>query len=188
MKLNAKSSVSLTNSLTYRWIAVAIFVFVLLTATAIWFQRTYVGWLIESVPEPNSYLHSWQTTIDRNETIQHPAVIHLLPDHCLCTLLTMGHATNISRMAEQNGFNIVQVGTHHKGLGKSVELESPKLSPTIAITDANGQIKYLGAYSEGVRCTNANSMVDTFLEGVSHLPSATIVGLDVKVCRCQLNP
>lgn len=150
-----------------------------------WFQSTYVGWLIESVQSPNELQAQWQAAIDRMPELNHPMVIHSLPSDCLCTLLTIKHAKTVSEKAITSGFTVTQLGTTHSGLGDEILLAVPELSPLIAITDEQGTLKYLGAYSDGVRCTAANSLVDRFLEDSGNLPRNSIVGLDVEVCRCE---
>jgi hypothetical protein len=152
-----------------------------------WFQSNYVGWLIESVNSPNVLHAQWQEALDQLPQLTHPAVIHVLPSDCLCTLLTIKHAKTVSVKAKSAGFSILQLGSSHTGLGETIEMDVPELSPFIAMTDEQGVLKYLGAYSDGVRCTTANSLVDQFIGDVSNLPSHTIIGLDVKVCRCDSN-
>jgi hypothetical protein len=149
-----------------------------------WFQSTYVGWLIESISQPLQFQQQWQTAVDQSEELTHPAVIHFLPDACACTVLTVKHAKSVTSKAVNSGYEVYQLSSNHQDLGKSIAMGVPEISPIIAITDINGQIQYLGAYSDGVRCTTANSMVDNFVESIENLPKRAIVGLDVEVCRC----
>lgn len=160
-------------------------VFVTSLIAARWFQTVYVGWLVESVQSPNTLQTQWQSAVDEAVELSHPAVIHSLPSGCICTFLTVKHAKSVSEKALNAGFSVSQLDTSHQGLGAEIQLDVPELSPFIAITDEHGTIKYLGAYSDGVRCTTANSLVDRFVENISNLPNQPIVGLDVEVCRCE---
>jgi hypothetical protein len=153
----------------------------------LWFNQTHLGWLNESIPDANAYASDWQQTLDAQSQLDHPAVIHWLPNTCLCRLLTLPHALQISTEAATNGFSIYQFNADDRGLGAviSAALNSRLgASPTIFITNSNGQISYLGAYSEGIRCSRGNSLVATFIDDPLRLPNQRVVGLDVETCRC----
>ena len=153
----------------------------------LWFNQAYLGWLNESIPDANAYAAAWQETVDGQQQLRHPAVIHWLPSACLCRLLTLPHAVQISAEAAENGFNIYQFNGADRGLGeiRSVLLE-PVLgaSPTILITDTSGQVRYVGAYSDGIRCASGDSLVNSFIADPQALPQYRVVGLNVQTCRC----
>ncbi|MEJ2042918.1 MAG: DUF6436 domain-containing protein [Reinekea sp.] len=152
-----------------------------------WFQHNYIGWLVNDVPDAVRYRQQWQQTLDGLDGLKHPAVIHYLPNGCLCRMLTLKHAQQISDKAGQSGFQVFQLNSSDAGLGDSLTLagSSAFLSPQIAITRPDGRIAYVGAYSDGIRCNTGNSMVDSFLDSVQSLPGQTVVGLDVQTCRCR---
>ena len=153
----------------------------------LWFNQAYLGWLNESIPDANAYGAGWQETLDAQPQLQHPAVMHWLPNTCLCRLLTLPHALKISAEASANGFNIYQLNGADRGLGEIVSTPlTPMLgaSPTILITDARGQVRYVGAYSNGIRCASGDSLVTSFIADPQGLPSHRVVGLNVQTCRC----
>ena len=158
-------------------------------AASYWFQHSYIGWLVNDVPDAVGYREQWQQTLDELDNLKHPAVIHYLPNGCLCRMLTLKHAQQVSSKAEQGGFQVFQLNSSDAGLGNSLTLtdDTGFLSPQIAITRPDGRIAYVGAYSDGIRCNTGNSMVDSFLDSVASLPEQTVVGLDVQTCRCQLS-
>ncbi len=170
-----------------KWLTLVGLAVVIPLMSSYWFQRTHVGSLIETVPNSLEYAQLWQAAIDESDGLVHPAVIHWLPDNCLCRILSSKHASQITHTAEQNGFNVFQINTHDSSLGRSVDIPDMTqmpFSPTIVITHPDGQIAYVGAYSDGVRCNTGNSMVESFIGGPNTLPVQTVVGLDVQTCRC----
>lgn len=169
------------------WLIVFFLIIGLPLAGSILFTKTHVGWLIELVPDSHRYKDNWQNSIDKLVGVKHPAVVHWLPDNCLCKVLSAKHAGQVTQLAEAHGFNVFQLNSDDVGLGtplNDTSLEMP-FSPTIAITRADGGLAYVGAYSDGVRCNTGTSMVDRFLEDPQKLPARAVVGLDVKTCRCK---
>ena len=165
--------------------ALAVLLFSALYATY-WFHHRYVGWLVQAVPDALAYRASWQQQLDRVPGLQHPAVIHYLPNECLCRVLSIKHAQQLTQKAKSGGFQVFQLNSEDTNLGQPLQLaqvESP-LSPQILITQPNGNIAYVGAYSDGIRCNTGNSLVDDFLSSVTSLPTQPSVGLDVQTCRC----
>ena len=154
---------------------------------ALWFSQTHQGWLNESIPDANTYASDWQQTLDAQPWLDHPAVIHWLPGTCLCRLLTLPHALKISTEAAVNGFSIYQFNADDRGLGMVISAALDSVlgaSPTILITNNSGQISYVGAYSDGIRCSSGNSLVATFIDDPLRLPKHRVVGLNVQTCRC----
>nr|WP_230390619.1 DUF6436 domain-containing protein [Reinekea sp. G2M2-21] len=143
--------------------------------------------MLENVADSNVFFASWQNAITSNDTLQHPAVIHNLPDDCLCRALTAKHAGQISAQAGQSGFYTFQILSNHPELGKSVDILDSivrQIAPVIIITNAQGRIAYVGAYSDGIRCNTGTSLVSRFIASPEDLPAIPVVGLDVKTCRC----
>lgn len=171
------------------WSAAIFLIISLPLAGSYLFTKTHVGWLIEQVPDSIAYKDDWQALINSLEGVEHPAVIHWLPENCLCRVLSAKHAGQITVQAESAGFHVFQLNSHDDSLGKHLSVLSlnTPFSPVIAITARNGNLAYVGAYSDGIRCNTGTSMVDSFLEDPAKLPVRTVVGLDVKTCRC-LNP
>ncbi|TCS43018.1 DUF6436 domain-containing protein [Reinekea marinisedimentorum] len=162
--------------------------FIALSAGAsYWFTQNHVDWLIKEVPDSILYQKQWQTQIDQMTSITHPAVFHWLPTNCFCRYFSLNHAKQISDTAKSNGYSVFQLNTKTNGLGKTVTLPdsfTTPLSPIIVITRPDGSIVYVGAYSDGVQCNTGTSMVYRFLEDPKSLPARTLVGLNVKTCRC----
>lgn len=162
-------------------------VLILSLLASVWFNQTYIGWLIESVPNSLEFKEQWQSRIDQVPSMQHPAIVHYLPDDCLCRALASKHASQISETAIQNGFNVYQLGSSNIELavevGDFIAIDHD-ISPIIAITDESGDIAYVGAYSDGVRCNTGNSMVESFIASPETLPMRAVIGLDVQTCRC----
>jgi len=153
----------------------------------LWFNQTHLGWLNESIPDADAFASGWQQTLDAQPQLEHPAVIHWLPRSCLCRLLTLPHALQISTEAAANGFSLYQFNADERALGTPISAELDALlgaSPTILITNSHGQIRYVGAYSSGIRCASGNSLVATFIADPARLPKHRVVGLNVQTCRC----
>lgn len=175
-------------TIAVRFILVGLLLFglVLSGVATLWFDRNHVGLMIESVADVAEFKDSWQALID-SEEVTHPAVIHWLPEGCLCSFLTSNHAANVTQDAEQNGFHVYQLQSSRSGLGVPLTSQAQPhkaIGSLIAITNVDGQIAYLGAYSDGVRCNTGNSMVTEFLASPSNLPSPSVVSLDVETCIC----
>ena len=154
---------------------------------SIWFNQTHIGWLIESVPNSFEFSQQWQSRINQLSGVEHPAIVHFLPDDCLCRVLASKHAGQISETATQSGFNVYQLGSSNIEFATEIRdfvAIDHDISPIIAITHESGDIAYVGAYSDGVRCNTGNSMVESFLKSPDLLPTRAIIGLDVETCRC----
>ncbi len=170
------------------WLAFIGGLFLIALFGTLWFKQVYVGWLLESVTDSNEFVTQWQAALDENESIQHPAVIHHLQDDCLCRVLTLKHASQITLDAMETGYSVYQLNTATVGLGNSIHLKSALedvVSPLIIITNQTGRIAYIGAYSDGIRCNTGTSMVESFISSIQNLPVRPVVGLDVESCRCE---
>lgn len=168
-------------------ISLMLFGMIMLGLGSLWFNRNHVGMMIERVPNVVEFRARWQALLD-SQTLRHPAVIHWLPEGCLCAVLTSNHAANVTVDAEKSGFNVYQLASSRDGLlGQSLLVDQLPHSPIgslIAITNKAGQLAYLGAYSDGVRCNTGNSMVAEFISSTSNLPFPPVVSLDVETCVC----
>lgn len=170
------------------WSGVVVGLLIIAMLATAWFKESYVGWLVESVADSNEFVTQWQLAISESDIIDHPAVIHYLPENCLCRVLTQKHAAEITVDAQDAGFSVYQINSNSLGLGNSIRIDSPKaqvLAPIIVITNISGQIAYVGAYSDGIRCNTGTSMVASFIESPQSLPTRPVVGLDVETCRCE---
>lgn len=156
-------------------------------AATFWFGQKYTGWLLESVPNSLTFKQSWQTQLNELNELKHPAIVHLLPDDCLCRMFSLKHAQQVTQTASDNGFNVFQLGSADAGLGtpvaQTLALEN-RLAPLVAITRADGSLAYLGAYSDGIRCNTGTSMIESFIISPETLPKQAVIGLDVESCRC----
>ncbi len=158
--------------------------------TSFWFLQSHVDWLIKKVEDPSYFLDTWQFWVSEQEGLKHPVVIHYLPDTCLCSALTQRHAVSLSETALKNGYTVHQIGSSKNGLGSPITgigLGVPNdLSPLIIITQRNGDIRYLGAYSEGLLCNSSSSLVERFIEPMSGMVfEPPVIGIDVKSCHCS---
>lgn len=177
MKLNAKA-----------WSFVSAALVLLLALLALLgyrlFVATYQGWLIESIPDSGEFIEQIQGQLNELADLQHPSVIHIVPAGCPCTLLTLSHAQKVTESATHQGYSVYQSLSSYRGLGEQITDISVPIAPIIVFTRDDGSIAYAGAYSDGLRCTEANSLVDQFLDFPELLPAFAVAGLDVNVCRC----
>lgn len=149
------------------------------------FVSIYQGWLIESVPDSTVFVEDLQRQVAELDTLKHPALIHLVDSDCPCAFLTLSHAQSVSAKAEQNGYQVYQALSSYEGLGEVVSRINTPVNPIVVFTRPDGSIAYAGAYSDGLRCTEANSLVDQFIDYPDQLPTFAVAGLDVNVCRCS---
>lgn len=162
-----------------------IIVFLLLLGAAAWFNAKHLGWLDDVVVDNQAYLMQWQQEVNAL-SLTHPSILHWMPEDCLCSFFSLNHALDISVTAASASFNIYQLNTTYEGLGDSVYSDSLPLltGSTIVMTNAEGQIAYVGAYSDGLRCNDGNSMVSRFTDSPDLLPVQPIVGTNVRTCLC----
>lgn len=170
------------------WVILGLVTLLLTTSliASIAFQSNYVGWLADDVTDPMAFRNDWERILASAEGIEHPAVIHFQPEGCLCFALSARHAAQISSDADRVGLTVYQLNSTHDGLGAPLTVDTGDLpfGPLIAITSADGSLRYAGAYSDGIRCNTGNSMVSTFIDPANSSNGQTVIGLDVTVCRC----
>lgn len=156
-----------------------------LAAVTLGFRAHYLGWFGESVSNVGRWGTDWQDWLDQ-QPIEHPAMVHLMPEGCLCRFFTGQHAGDLSILAEPMGYHRYQAGDEFL----DADLADPLLTrsfpdspgPLLALTGADGQIRYLGPYSDGLRCTTANSLVDDWLP-LSR--PGQVLQVDANSCQCS---
>lgn len=154
-------------------------------AGSVWFNARYQGWLADKVTSPIAFQTHWQARVTEYD-IEHPAVIHVQPEGCLCQPLSANHLRTISDTAVGNGFSLFQLNSSWRGLGKELQDDGVDLSvaPFVMVTQDTGQLTYIGAYSDGLLCNNSTSLVDAFIELREFQVDRTVVNLDVETCIC----
>lgn len=164
-------------------------VLVAATIGALVFRYHQLGWFGETVSDMSVWQDNWQTWIDRQTDLNHPTMVHWIPPDCLCRFFTAGHAADLSRQAPSHGYRVFQAGE----VSISIDLAAP-LSPApnfqtpgplIVLTNAEGLIRYLGPYSDGLTCSSGNSLVTDWLP---QSRDGQAVTLDVTSCRCLHTP
>ncbi|MEX0624029.1 DUF6436 domain-containing protein [Saccharospirillum sp.] len=149
------------------------------------FRAQYLGWFGESVPDVARWGTDWQTWLDQ-QPIEHPAMVHLMPEGCLCRFFTGQHAADLSIRADALGYQRYQAGDDFLSTELAQLLLTPSFpnspGPMLALTGADGQIRYLGPYSDGLRCTTANSLVDDWLP-LSR--PGRVLQVDANSCQCE---
>lgn len=148
------------------------------------FRAHYLGWFGESVANVGRWGGDWQVWLDE-QPLQHPAMVHLMPAGCLCRFFTAQHAADLSERARSLGYHRYQAGDEFL----SPELADPlhpasfpdSPGPLLALTGADGQIRYLGPYSDGLRCTAGNSLVEDWLP---FSRPGRVLQVDANSCQC----
>jgi len=167
----------------------ALTILVLVSVGVFWFRSDQLGWFGETVSDVPAWNNHWQSWVDERSDIDHPAMVHWIPEDCLCRFFMASHAGDLSERATSLGYAAYQVGEISlsidlaKPVQPTPDFETP--GPLILLTNADGAIRYLGPYSDGLTCTNANSLVDDWLP-LSRAGQA--VNLDVTSCRCLHEP
>ena len=167
----------------------AVLILLLVSVGVFWFRADQLGWFGETVSDVPAWHGDWQDWIADRADIDHPAMVHWIPEDCLCRFFMAGHAGDLSERAPSMGYAVYQTGE----ISLSIDLARPVRStpdfatpgPLIVLTDADGGIRYLGPYSDGLTCTSANSLVEDWLP-LSR--SGRAINLDVTSCRCLHNP
>ncbi|GGX73980.1 DUF6436 domain-containing protein [Saccharospirillum salsuginis] len=173
----------------YRVAGLAVAILALVSVGVFWFRADQLGWFGETVSDVPAWHDQWQEWVDDRADIDHPAMVHWIPEHCLCRFFMAGHAADLSERAPSLGYAAYQTGE----ISLSIDLARPLRStpdfntpgPLILLTNTDGAIRYLGPYSDGLTCTSANSLVDDWLP-LSR--SGQAINLDVTSCRCLHNP
>ncbi|WP_108125371.1 DUF6436 domain-containing protein [Saccharospirillum mangrovi] len=166
-----------------RWLWWLLPVLVVLLAT-LWFRQTHLNWLGRTVPDVSRWSADWQEWIDSRDDLTHPAMLHWMPTGCLCRFMAAGHASTLSEEGLALGYQPYQLGTPFIAANLATPLPGlPPASPgpMIALTGADGQLRYLGAYSSGLTCAQSNSLVDDWLP-LSR--PGSVVNLDATTCVC----
>ena len=61
-------------------------------------------------------------------------------------------------------------------------------APAIAIWDAEGQLAYVGPYSDGAHCTTDSSFVEPVVQALLAGRKVAITRQDAVACLCDLDP
>jgi len=156
-----------------------------LTIATLGFRAHYLGWFGESVPNVARWGTDWQAWLDQ-QPVEHPAIVHLMPEGCPCRFFTGQHAADLSRRAKVLGYRRYQAGDEILDTDLADLLPTRSFpnspGPLLALTGADGQIRYLGPYSDGLRCSAANSLVDDWLP-LSR--PGRILQVDASSCQCS---
>lgn len=157
---------------------------IVLAALTLGIRAQYLGWFGETVPDVARWGENWQHWLDQ-QPIEHPAMVHLMPEGCLCRFFTSQHAAVLSARAAELGYHRYQAGDEFLGteLARPLRTRSFPTSPgpLLALTGTDGQLRYLGPYSDGLRCTAANSLVDDWL-ALSR--PGRVLQVDANSCQC----
>lgn len=161
-------------------------ILVVVLAVGGWFRATHLQWFGEDIPDINAWQAGWQGWVNDHTELRHPAMVHFMPENCLCRFFTAGHASQLSHQALLLGYSVFTLGGDFLDADLARELlngpDTASPGPMIVLTDKNGRIRYLGPYSDGIRCGSGTSLVDAWLP--LERPGQ-IVTLDVSSCRCQ---
>lgn len=153
-------------------------------AAGLWFRQTHLDWLGRSVTDVSAWRADWQSWVDAQSGLRHPAMLHWMPSGCLCRFMAAGHAAALSREGRALGYQPYQLGQAFLSAADAPPLAGrPPLSPgpLIVLTGAGGDIRYLGAYSSGLTCSQGNSLVGDWLP-LSR--PGSVVNLDASTCVC----
>lgn len=166
-------------------ISLGVFFVLLAGASVYWFERQYMGWFGETVDNMNVWQSRWQQWLDQQSELQHPAMVHLLPDECLCRWFVRDHASELSEKASQLGYQVYQTsallaGEEAQLVTRPVDFASP--GPLMILTNSSGEVRYLGPYSDGLRCNAETSLVDQWLPLDLR---GQVVQLDANGCVCH---
>lgn len=166
-------------------ISLGLFFLLLAGGAVYWFERQYIGWYGETVDNMNLWQSHWQTWLDRQPELQHPAMVHLIPEGCLCRWFVRDHASELSTTASQLGYQVYQASNllgaeQAQLLSQPIDFASP--GPLMILTNSDGDVRYLGPYSDGIRCNAATSLVDQWLPLTLQ---GQVVQLDANGCVCH---
>lgn len=168
----------------WRWPLVLVATGLMLIAAGFGFRAHYTGWFGSTIPNVAVWGGDWQAWLDR-QSIDHPAMVHLMPPECLCRFFTIGHASELTEQARALGYNRYQAGDSFLQGDLAVMIQTRTFpqspGPLLALTDRDGQLRYLGPYSDGLTCTSANSLVDDWLP-LSR--PGQILQVDANSCQC----
>ncbi|MHA7878185.1 MAG: DUF6436 domain-containing protein [Saccharospirillum sp.] len=150
-----------------------------------WFQATHLGWFGETVDDMRAWQSHWQGWVNEQAAVQHPAMVHLVPEGCLCRFFVQAHAADLSQSAQELGYRVYQTSSllpseRAERLDRPVAFDSP--GPLLMLTDHNGELRYLGPYSDGVRCNAETSLVDQWLPLSL---GGQVIQLDASGCLCN---
>ncbi|ROZ83051.1 thiol-disulfide isomerase [Pseudomonas neustonica] len=129
----------------------------------------------------------------------HVQVVHVWQSGCPCSA---GHEAYVDEMTQrfaQQGVEFARSGQRSTdGLTDGLKVlpywPIPELwanwpgAPAIAIWDAEGQLAYVGPYSDGAHCTTDSSFVEPVVQALLAGRKVAITRQDAVACLCDLDP
>ncbi|MDN4501044.1 DUF6436 domain-containing protein [Alteromonadaceae bacterium BrNp21-10] len=106
-------------------------------------------------------------------------VVHFVNPSCHCNSLTAPHIEQINQQAQKAGFTSATV---------NIDDSNPTIipaTPAILITDNNGDLMYFGPYSQGLACSQKNSMIDVVFKNYQLGFNSDLVISEAEGCYCQ---
>ena len=124
-------------------------------------------------------------------------VVHVWQSGCPCNA---GHEAYISEMTRRfsaEGVRFARAGSLPGGrgdiLGDLPHWSLPQAwsdwpgGPSVAIWDAQGQLAYVGPYSDGASCSKDSSFIEPVLQALLQGRAVNITRQDTLACLCELD-
>lgn len=106
-------------------------------------------------------------------------IIHLKEENCKCNLYSNQHIKELNKKLNKDEFNIINVNIKKSELKKIIPAY-----PSTIIFDENGNLAYVGAYSDGLMCSSKNSIVEMVLTNIKAGFNPALINGDTKGCYC----
>ena len=106
-------------------------------------------------------------------------IIHLKEEKCKCNLYSNKHIEELNEKLNKEDFNIVNINIKKSELKKIIPAY-----PSTIIFDKNGDLAYVGAYSDGLMCSSKNSVVEMVLTNIKAGFNPALINSDTKGCYC----
>lgn len=107
-------------------------------------------------------------------------IIHFTSNNCACTQYSKEHKTSINKVANADGFTIININ-----LPPDLMTIIPS-TPSILILNEVEELLYFGPYSLGLACTQSNGYVEIVLKNYAQGYNSDLIISDVKGCYCNL--
>ena len=108
-------------------------------------------------------------------------IIHFSSENCRCNKLAQRHKSSINRLASADGLGIVDYEI--ASLPDNFPLPSV---PAIALFDKQGELAYLGPYSQGLGCGESEGMIEVVMNNLRHGMNPELILNDAKGCYCNV--
>lgn len=105
-------------------------------------------------------------------------VFHLLGSNCHCNDLNNEHISSINNIANSLHFTVKQIKLEQSDIIPSL--------PAILVTGNQGELLYLGPYSQGLSCSKGSSFVETALNNFKAGYNSALMIKEAKGCYCPL--